>query len=63
MCGGGVEKLSIAPGPLDWGSELVVAPPSVTGTQAGERRGLDDDVSLGRVRGTTRTGVPSRLDL
>ena len=39
MCGGGVEKLSIAPGPLDWGSELVVAPPSVTGTQAGERRG------------------------
>lgn len=55
--------MSIAPGPLDWGSELVVAPPSVTGTQAGERRGLDDDVSLGRVRGTTRTGVPSRLDL
>ena len=54
-----MDKLSIAPGPLDWGCELVVAPLSVTGTQAGERRGLDDDVSLGRVRGTTRTGVPS----
>lgn len=37
-----------------------MAPLSVTGTQAGEGRGFDDDVSLGRVRGTTRAGVPSR---